>query len=161
VPDSTTKTMQLAVLLDRLERLEARISDLYGWLGEVFADDAEVSALFERMSGEEIQHRDLVRFERRVVRCDPTIPAEIDAHEADVDALLESIERFRRDNPTPSLTTALSFMLRLEDHPAELACRRAVAQVHPAMARLIASLDSGDRQHASSLRGLAERRNIL
>ena len=64
--------MHLLKLLTELEKVETRLAELYKRFSEIFQDDAEASFLFSLLSVDETAHANLVRFQRRLVRAEPS-----------------------------------------------------------------------------------------
>jgi hypothetical protein len=53
-------------VLQPIEELEKKISELYEWFSDIFADDAEAAVFFYRVSIDETAHADLVAYQLRV-----------------------------------------------------------------------------------------------
>ncbi len=77
-----------------------------------------------------------------------------------VDDLLQAIESFRASYREPTLTDAVSFALRAGAFAAGRGHRTVLVDSNPALASVMASLSSGDREHPAALDELARGRAI-
>ena len=69
--------MHILGVLDLLEKLETKISELYEWFSRNYADDAGAASLFYRISIDEIAHANLVRYEKKLAVQNSKIFSEI------------------------------------------------------------------------------------
>jgi rubrerythrin len=147
--------------LRTLERLERKLAELYAWFGELYTKDEDAAFVFHRMYLEERSHVSLVEYQRRLARANPSAFGDVDADLAGVEEAIARIEAFRGNGQSPELVEAIRFALELEASAAKSHLRGAVRESSPDMARLMGSLGRADRQHAGSLRQLAESRGLV
>ncbi len=141
-----------------LAAMERCLAELYGSWADVFADDPEAAFIFFKMSTEEKGHANLVDYQRRFAQQNPDVVREVDIDLTDIRSAVERVKTFREENPRPSLDTALSLALTLEESAAETHCKNALRQANPGMERLLGSLGGEDRQHVARLKDFVARR---
>jgi rubrerythrin len=152
--------MKIQDVIPLFEEFEHQVSLLYAKFSDLFIDDAEASDLFSKMSGEELMHQDIVRYERRVV-------SESNLEFGDVkldltkrrEALLK-IEQLINSEIKPSLEEAVKWSLKMERNLAEHSNKAVMKQANPDFAKLIIRLEAGDIEHVKRLREFAERRGF-
>lgn len=149
--------MQILTVLSAIEKIESAVAKLYEWLSEVLAPDDEASGFFFRLAMQERSHANMVAFSKNLVRRSPNDFATIDFDMALVDDLMDTIMKFRVDNPRPSLADALDFAMSVESHGAEGIHRSMVIQSNPEIADMVNSLAKADREHFKLLQGYAEK----
>lgn len=153
--------MRITEVLSRLEAVESKMAEFYEWLSEVFESDTEASGLFFRMSLQERSHASLLRYGRKLANRNPLDFEDVDFDAASVEALLASVDGFRRDSPQPSLVDALFFAMKTECHPAENAHREVLAVSNPEIDGIIRSLAIADDEHHRTLQAFAQGRAAL
>jgi rubrerythrin len=149
----------LSKVLELLEGLEERIGDLYQWFAELFADDDEARALFERLSKDEDGHANIVRFQRRMLMKNKGLHRQVDVDLEQIKELMTKIARAREDDP-PSLEDALILASRLEADACEYHYR-SLFDPETDMGRMVLSLGRSDQQHLEILQDVLVSRGYL
>ncbi len=138
--------MHIMRVLDPLEKLETKISELYEWFSRLYADDAEAASLFYRISIDEAAHANLVRYEKRLAVQNSKIFGEVSIDPAVVSTTLEMVTSVLSAAP-PSLEQAVKISLDIENSAAEAHYRSAIALATPDLYRLLKSLGGFDSRH--------------
>jgi rubrerythrin len=144
-----------------MEKFEGAMAATYEWLSELFEMDGEAAAFFARMSRDEIGHRNLVRFQKKLVREDPTSFAEVDIDPGLIAEALDKVETFRSNGASPTLAEALTFAMMMESHTVERLHREAILMSNPAIGDLINSLARADTLHEQELQTFIDGRQDL
>jgi hypothetical protein len=139
--------LHITKVLDPLEKLETKISELYEWFSSIFADDAEAASLFYRISIDETAHANLVRYQRRLAAQNSKIFGDVSLEPGAVNAALDMAASVLSGAP-PSLEEAVKIALDLEKNIAEAHYIAAIAQASPEMSRLLSSLRGFDSRHS-------------
>ena len=147
--------MKIQEILSELERIESEMASLYEWLSNTFSRDSDAAGLFFRMSLQEKSHASLVRYAKKLVSRSPTEFHDVDFDGASVSELITAIRGFRDSHPEPTLTEALLFAIKVEDHPAENSHRDVIRNSNPEVGRIIESLALADDEHHRLLRAFA------
>jgi rubrerythrin len=148
-------------ILRPLQQFEEKLGELYDWLGEVHAADAEMASVFHKLARDERQHAAQVEYQRRVAQQNPRLFARVELDLGEIFAGLERIAKIRANLAPPSVDEAISLALELEAGAAEYHYRNVLAQLDESMARLLGSLGRADRNHYAFLLDLAQRRGLL
>jgi rubrerythrin len=152
--------MRILKLLDPLEKLETQLSELYKRYSEIFQNDAEASILFSQMSVDETAHADLVRFERRMVRGDPTHFKEVDADSGKMEEILSRVGLLLKSTAGLTVEKAIETAIDLENNVAEQHYITAIALSNSEVARLFNSLTSFDCRHFLAVEDFARKRGF-
>lgn len=146
--------------LKLLEELEQSLADYYRTLSDLFSADEEARTLFARLSNDEIAHRDMIRFQGRLLY---RTPAAFHSISLDLDEVKRSIEDIRqtRLEPGPSLEEALRTAARFERDNAEGHSRNALVHSSPELSRLLDKLGNADRDHLGELETFSRGRGLL
>ncbi len=151
--------MDLFLLLHDLDKLEGGLADLYaGYAGE-FGSDAEAAALFQALSREETDHRNLVQYQLRLVRESGETFGEVSVSSAPLEATLSRVAQLMLSVRGTGLGEAVRNALRFEQDAAEHYYRTAMAQASPALDSLLGAL-SGGGGHIERLRTFAAARGF-
>ncbi len=153
--------MDVQQILRPLQQFEEKLGELYDWLAEVHAADAEMASVFHLLARDERSHAAQVEFQRRVARQNPRLFARVELDLAEIFAGLERIVKIRANLDPPSVEEAIRIALELEAGAAEYHYRNILAQLDESMTRLLGSLGRADRQHHEILLDLAQRRGLL
>jgi hypothetical protein len=97
--------ISVITMLSRMEALEDGLAELYEWLSKRFSDSA-VSGFFIRLSLDEKAHRDLVRYQVRMVRSDRKLFPDVEADLAAVDSVRRMWSRALRSTTFPLFSAA-------------------------------------------------------
>ena len=151
--------MHIMKVLDPLERLEGRIAEFYELLSVVFRDDAEASSFFYLLSVDEAAHVNLVRYQRRLVRQNMKLFADISLDTEAITALHERVASYLSAVPQ-SLTEAVAIAQDIERSAAEVHYLTAIGQTSAEVSSLLNSLGALDTSHADRLNAFAAQRGI-
>lgn len=155
-------SMQICTVLEKLERLELAMADTYESLARQFEDDEEAAGFFTRMSRDEITHRNLIRYERTIVRSDPdTFEGDVGVDIEAVDRAIAHVFRFRTSEKPPTMVQALVFAMQMEADYAENLHRSVFIDKAPNLASLIRNLAKADAKHHEELERFLERRREM
>ncbi len=143
--------MRLSIFLKRLSDLEQLVADLYDWYAEIFDEDPEANEFFSKMSEQELKHRDLVDFQRRLVLGSGDELKDVPVNPDTISALSLEIEQQMKEGVF-ELQDAVKFAIKIETNAAETHYKYAIAVTNPQLADLIKSLSLDDRKHHDQLR---------
>ena len=149
--------MHILGVLDLLEKLETKISELYEWFSRTYAHDAGATSLFYRISIDEIAHANLVRYEKKLAVQNSKIFSEIHLDVVEISATLENVISVLSGTP-PSLEQAVKISLDIENSVAEAHYRNAIAKATPEISRLLKNLGGFDSRHIEVFSEFAESR---
>jgi hypothetical protein len=153
--------MKVWHILKELERFEETMSNLYDSLRLRYESDPEAASFFARMRDEEIGHRDIVRYQRRIMFT--TKENYMDLADFDQDALervLHTVEDLIAHAAGLQLDEALRSSAALELEGTEQHYRSVVSRANPALGYLVENLGGADREHAARLGLFADSRGI-
>lgn len=154
--------MGILAVLTALEQVELGMADVYDWLSGEFADDDDAAGFFARMSREEISHRNLIQYQRRMIRsADATTDPHVDAPMDEIRDTLQTIHDFRNQSRRPTLAQALLFAMTMESRMAERLHRDVIVQARPELGDLMRSLAADDLRHQRRLEEFVGRRRKL
>ncbi len=151
--------VNVITILSRIEELEGGLAEVYEWLSGQFHDSADVSGFFFRLSLDEKAHRDLVRYQVRMVRGDRKLFPDVEADLQAVDFVLHKVKQFR-DSGSPTLQHSLRFAVDVESSVAEHYVSTALGRSNPAIAGLIENLSRASSGHLKECREMAEKHAI-
>jgi rubrerythrin len=149
--------MHILGVLDLLEKLETKISELYEWFSRNYAYDAGATSLFYRISIDEIAHANLVRYEKKLAVQNSKIFSEIHLDVVEISTTLEKVISVLSGTP-PSLEQAVKISLDIENSAAEAHYRNAIAKATPEISRLLKNLGGFDSRHLEVFSKFAESR---
>jgi rubrerythrin len=153
--------MKIWRILRSLESLEDTMAQCYDCLRLRYAADHEVAAFFARMRDEELSHRDIVRFEQRVMFRSPENYRDLPDYDQEaLERTLRGVEKLIEGAACLSLDEALRRSAAFEHEATEQHYRSAVGQASPALGTLVKRLGSGDEHHAARLWSFASGRGI-
>lgn len=152
--------MNILNLLNQLEKVETRLSILYKRFSEIFQNDAEASILFSRVSADETAHADLIRFQRRMVRADPTHFHEVEADVREIEEVLTRINLLLKAEEAMTVERAIETAIGLENNMAEQHYIRATTLSNPELTGMLNSLTSFDCKHFTALEDFAKTRGF-
>jgi len=153
--------MNIWQLLRSLESLEESMAHFYDLLHLRTVRDPPTAAFFSRMRDEELSHRDLVRYQQRVLFRSPQRGTNLpDFDEQGLEKTLRAVEGLIADSAGLTLEQALAGSLRIERDATEQHCRSVAGLVHAELGRLVSSLGGCDREHAARLEAFARAHGI-
>lgn len=149
--------MEILKALDHLGDVETAAADFYDFLAKQFAHHREASGLFYRMSIQERNHRNLIRFCKRMVSRDSASYHKVDFDVELVSAFLKEVRNFKKLHPSPDLKQAIEFALSLESHAVEGLHSSLMADSNPRMRSLMEQLAEEDSRHVQQLESFARK----
>ena len=148
--------MRLGTVLKHLSELEQAAADLYEWYAQIFDDIEDAKAFFTKMHKEELAHRDLVDFQRRLTVQSSDTFDEVAVQLQEIKAAIGTIEKHMSEGVF-ELKDALDFACWLENNIAETHYKTAVSKSNPEFAKLIQALAKGDQNHSLQMQVFAEK----
>lgn len=152
--------MDVQRLFKVLIEIESRLAELYGWFSEVYAEDAEASSLFYRMSRDEKSHVALIQYERRLLKKEKDLSFKVDLSPKELEDAACELNKLLLLRSAPPLSEALALALRFENSAAENHMRGIEIREAPGLSRLLHSLGREDRRHYSDLAAFARKQGI-
>jgi len=152
--------MDILRLLGPLEKLETRLSELYSRFSELFRNDAEASVFFYQMSVDEAAHADLVRFERRQVRADPTNFKEVDVDIGEIEHISSYAGHLLESAEGLTVEKALEASIDIENSVADQHYITAITVSNSDVSGLFKSLTSFDCRHFLAFEDFARKRGF-
>ncbi len=142
--------MNALSFLERLSRLEQSAADLYKWYAEIFDEIEPARELFLTLHNQEIQHKNLIALQSRLV-----VSGGLDLPDIDIDAqelagLERSIDEHMREGVFV-LADALQFAIDVESNVVESHYKLKIMEAVPSMAGLMKALVAGDKEHKEAL----------
>jgi len=148
--------MRLIDMLRGLAELEQAAADLYEWYAQIFDDDPEAVHFFRDIAKQELDHRNLVDFQLRIVARNSDSFTDIAESSDEIDAARRAVDKHMREGIF-ELADALEFALWLESTAAEMHHGAFIAESNPQIAKLVSSLASADDEHKKSIEAFAAR----
>jgi flavin-binding protein dodecin len=152
--------MQFLKIVSDLDRIELAMAELYEWCAALFAQDRAAADLFIHLRLEELSHRNILDYERRLAMDNPDRFRIIGTDPRALDDALAAVSRFRGSHPDPSLAEAVETALTLEQGAAELYYQTLDGRAPADMARFISHLHAGCRTHIRRLADFASDRDM-
>jgi stage V sporulation protein SpoVS len=152
--------MDIFPVLHTLEKLEGGLAELYRDWSRLLVNDPEVSALFDRLAHEEVDHRNLVRYEIRLAFQNPNL-FETTIALGPIQQALDRLALARQRVAAPDASLAVRIALQYESDLTEAYCQAGITTTNPGTTRLIQALGEGFRHHADDLKALAVARGWL
>lgn len=151
--------MELMRALSLLENLESRLASVYDRFSQAFRADSDAMRLFADLADDEESHRQVIRYEQRLVRFNPNSfkPLELDLRE--VDKLVKRCEGIL-ESPEVGLDAALSFAYDVECLSAECHLKHALSETNPELQHLLRKLGRGDEDHVRALKNFIHQRSF-
>lgn len=146
--------MNILAVLKMLAKLELEMSQAYGWCANRFAAEEQVRELFKTLSGEELSHYDIVKYQERVVQASPKDFGDVEVDLTAINKLLAAITTFRATEPT--IQEAIHFALDMETSVAEYYALKVMDQSNKNLAEMVKALANDDEGHRRRLVSFAE-----
>jgi hypothetical protein len=151
--------MVILKVLDSIEKLEAKMADLYEWFGTIFKQDAEAAALFDQLNLDETAHVNLVKYYRRVISKNIRLFRNTSSDIESLRATLARVESIR-SGPLPSLEETVKTAIDIEISASEVHALDFVGSEVSGISSLLSSLGSFDSKHYGVLEEFAARRGF-
>lgn len=138
-------------IFDVCSKIEARFAELYHYYGEIFSEDFDASKLWKKVALEEENHLRQFEFADRLYRWSDFVVT-VDLERAQricnkMDTLLEHV----RQTP-PTLETALTKAIEMEEALADLHVTTAVIFADKAIQKMFKAMAGSDAEHIKSLK---------
>lgn len=147
--------MQFLKIVSDLDRIELAMAELYAWCAALFAQDRAAADLFIHLRLDELSHRNILDYERRLAMDNPERFRVISTDPRALEDALDAVDRFRASHPAPTLAAALGTALTLERSAAELYYQTLDGRAPAELARFISHLHAGCRTHIRRLADFA------
>jgi rubrerythrin len=142
--------MHASRFLKDLSRLEQLVGDLYQWYAEIFSDLDAVRDLFSSMHRQELQHKNIIEMELRLIaNCDIEL-RDVAVDVAQIGKLAERIEE-QIGQGVFEVKDALDFAIDVERSAVETHFKSVVAESNPQIAKLMKALSAEDTIHVQKL----------
>ena len=151
--------MDILKFLNMAEGLEGNLATLYGKFSKDF-DPAEVSEMFRKLSQDEESHREIVKFEKKLVLRNRGEFKEISLDISGLSEMLAKIDELIKASQPLTPDQAIIFAIDCERSAAELHFRKAITISNPKIAGLMKNLGQKDKDHFSFLIKVAKDRGI-
>lgn len=148
--------MDIFKVLDAIEKVELKISELYKYFNKLFADEKGAAALFFRMSLDEQSHADLIKYQRRLARQNKNLSKDIEMDISRVDKLISEIDNIIGSHKPLSLGEAIKLSIEIENDIMEYHGRHAMIKTVTEVAELLKNLFGEDHKHIELLKELAK-----
>ena len=153
--------MKIWRILNSLEHLEDRMASLYETGRLLYAMDPDVASFFAQMRDEELGHRDLVRYQQRILLRAPENYADLpDYDEAGLGQAERAAEELIGRVAQLALAELLDAAVALECAATEQHYRSVLGQASPALGMLVAQLGDSDQAHAAKLARFARAHGV-
>lgn len=145
-------TVKVWKILQSLESLEESMARFYERLRQHYSCDAEVAGFFALMRDEEFFHRDIVRYQQRIMFTSAESSSDLQDYDQEaIDQVTRTVEDLVAREPSLTLNEALRAAVTLEASATEQHYRTVVGQASPALGKLVRSLGCCDKDHAARL----------
>ncbi|MBI5190316.1 MAG: hypothetical protein HZA22_06550 [Nitrospirae bacterium] len=151
---------KLSDLLVRLEEFEGKLALLYDCYAGRFTHTPDVSELFAKLGFEENSHRDIVRYEGRVVKNDPDYFGDIDANIKLVEENLERVAAAIETRYQATVEEAVGFALTIEKSSLENLYLSIPETLDPAFGRIVTAMKAGCTDHVAAVTGIIRRHGL-
>lgn len=138
--------------------MESRIAGMYDVLRENFKADPEAASFFYRMNMDEIAHRDVVRFQKRLVRNSRLNFDNVTVTLGNIDTVLGLVASAKM--PGISLGEAFGACLEIDRNPAAVYYVTAIAQVSGDLSAMMGNLGGKYVEHYRELEQFIASRGI-
>lgn len=147
-------------LLKDLERFEGSLGVLYDLYARRFQHDRDANKLFLRLSREEFNHRDLARYQQRLLQQNPMSFGDVPAQGAVLSQLYQKVMAAQQAAATRQLAEAVAFAWKVEHHSAEQFLGCEMSEANPALAGLFHSMAVACRKHRDRFVAFARSRGF-
>ncbi len=149
----------ILTVLDNTALLEENLAKFYEWLGEKFSHNKELRAFYHQMSFDELAHRDLVKYQIRVVRKEKDQFSDVDISLDYLKDISEKVMEHRK-NDLPSVEDSLRQTVEIENSLAERYFETVIKQSNKGFAALIQNLGDSSKEHLERCLEMAKKHNI-
>lgn len=152
--------MEIMKIMGPLEDFEFIMFKLYRWFTNCLASDEGALRLFQKMAKEELDHRDIIRYQKDLVMKNFREFHNVDI---DLDRILEistTLEDFMQKTRRITVEEAVVLAARIETDASEQHFRLAIMESNPILQDLVERLRKADKIHLERLLTFARDRSI-
>lgn len=150
--------MDIFSVLNKIEKIEQKASELYHHYHTLFLNDEEASFFFYKMSVEEKGHRNLAQYVKRLARQNPKLFGDVDFSHTDLAKIENRLDSELNRKPNPSLMQAIDIAEELEITCAEAYLRNLPLKANPILTDLNTSL--GEKDHTEKITAFRTKINL-
>jgi rubrerythrin len=144
--------MTILNLLNILEKLETGMMNVYQWFFKQFKESDPIFArFFLKMSNEEMNHKNLINYQKNLVRKNPLMFDNVDVDLNEIEMMIKLTEDILNEKPVVSKKSALDFAIKMESFASEGLYKKAIVESCPSLKDLIDSLTKEDYMHYKRL----------
>ncbi len=143
-------------VLNDLERIENGLRDIYASLAGRFSDNPPYRDLFRALSRDEETHADQVRYQKRLVRQNPSDFTHVKVDVEGMDEILSFLRHLIDNPPSATPEEAVALALDLESISQERMYRSTIVESCPGLKPLIDNLTRFDQAHLERLNAFME-----
>lgn len=145
--------MTITNILNVLEALETGLMNVYKWFSEQFKEsDPEMSRFFLKMSHEESNHKNLVNYQKNLVRKNPVMFENVKINLNEIEMMIRLTDNILIEKPILTKKSALDFALNMESYAAEGLYKKVIVESCPSLADLMNNLTKEDEAHVERLK---------
>jgi rubrerythrin len=151
--------MDLRSLMSKVVELEGSLSIVYQKIADRFSNDSETRELFSLLSSEELNHKEIASFQRRVITANAGFfhPVEID--QKAFDYVMVKINRLSNSNLT--IDEIVDLCVKLENSMSEHYVFIAAGKSNKRFGKFIVQMSSESLGHANKIIDFAKKRGII
>ncbi len=144
--------MTILNILNILESLETGMMNVYQYFFNQFKEsDPKLGRFFLKMSHEEINHKNLINYQKNLVRKNPQMFENVDVDVEEINTMFKVIENILKKKPIVTKKSALDFAIKMESGAAESLYKKAIIKSCPSLAESINNLTKEDNMHFKRL----------
>lgn len=144
--------MTILNILNVLEALETGLMNVYKWFSEQFKEkDEELSRFFLKMSHEESSHKNLVNYQKNLVRKNPKMFENVEVNLNEIEMMIRLTDNILIEKPIITKKSALDFALNMESYAAEGLYKKVIIESCPTLKDLMENLTKEDEAHVERL----------
>lgn len=152
--------MNIHKLYSVLEAFEVNVAQFYHKLETCFADQPHIAQFFSMMKKDEIQHKNMIKYQLRLLRQNKSMTADVDVDPLQLDEINKHVLNCTQALNGPSLQEALILAMGFESNAAEEHLRFSLRELYPECISLLENLSSSDRTHVEVLEAFAREHDI-
>lgn len=149
--------MDILKVLDIIEKLELKLSELYDYFHKLFSDNEELSELFLKLSTEEQGHADLVRFQRRIIIKNKNLIKDIEFDLNSINKIISKADSILKSSSKPTIKDALMLAIELENDSGEYHYKNAIKYKDEDFSLLLENLNKHDTDHVEQIKKIANK----
>lgn len=145
-------------ILRALDELEDSVSLLYDKFSNLFSYDKEAQFFFYKMSMDEIAHRDIVKYQTRILtKLNPKELKDIDIDIKEIQDLIQYTVDLLFAEKEWTIQEAVAEAVKLETNAAERHYKSLLTNINPELSILLKHLGKDDEEHIRQLKEFAQK----